>query len=537
MSQRDPSNYTPVLGAPDPLGAPDESALPGADEEHGAPRDWAALIFRPLVISGMVTCVAAAWIMSLKLLLPDWRGDYLVALVAVITLEMLLLEQQLRRRRMWIAEPWQIRLAQLGLILLLLKPASYVQRGAVAFLTEAQVWLRQPSAFFDGDYILGMVVVLIMWLLAMDIAGQLAAIQTAFNFAEREAGLSALKERFMLGALVLLAAVGAQRIDYSIIGLRVRATPGTAVTWLPLVYVGLGLLLFGQARLEILLSSWRREQIAVPPTLARRWAGWGALFVLGVMAVAWFLPAGDTVLGFYLLLWLMGIAALIGQVVIFILFIVLGLLLSPCLALFKVQQMMPPAQPQVPPVMLEPPPAEAGPAWLFYLKIVVFWFVVIVIITVLLRIYWRERRAVGGWGLWRGFFKLWQALWAWLAGVRERVAIRFSRSSPAQSVPVPGTEPGWWQFWQARTARERVRRLYLALLQRAAQAGHPRRAQQTPAEYAATLKPHVPGDEGALDALTGAFVAARYSRQDFEPDQVSLLRRLWRRLQARLRPR
>jgi len=533
MRHDEPMHYTPVLAADQPL---DDSLPPeGADREKEPPRDWAALIFRPLIISGMVTCVAAGWIMSLEFLLPNWRGDYLIALVAVVTLEMLLMEQQLRKRRIWIAEPWQIRLAQMGLILLLLKPATYIQRGWLALFTDGQLWLRQPTAFFDGDYIIGMVVLLLMWLLAMDIAGQLMAIQDAFNAAEREAGLSALKERFMFGALVLLAAVGAQRIDYSAIGLHVRLSPATAVTWLPLVYVGLGLLLFGQARLEILLSGWQRDQIPVPPMLARRWAGWGALFVLGVMVVALLMPAGDTVLGFYLLLWLISLAALIGQVFVFILFMLLGLLLSPCLALFKVQQMMPPLQPQLPSAMIEPPPSETGPAWLFYLKMAVFWIVVVVSVTLLVRIYLRERRSVGGWGIWRGLVKMWQALWAWLMGVKERVTVRFNRPRAAQPITLPEAEPGWWQFWEARSARERVRRFYLALLQRAWQAGHPRRPDQTPSEYAAALKPHVPGDESALDALTSAFVQARYSRRDFHPDEVGWLRQVWQKLQARLR--
>ncbi len=131
---------------------------------------------------------------------------------------------------------------------------------------------------------------------------------------------------------------------------------------------------------------------------------------------------------------------------------------------------------------------------------------------------------------------MWQALWAWLAGVKDRVTVRFNRPRATLPIKLLEAEPGWWQFWEARTARERVRRFYLALLQRASQAGHARRPDQTPSEYAVALKPHVPGDESALDELTTAFVQARYSRRDFLPDEVGWLRRLWQKLQARLRP-
>jgi hypothetical protein len=153
----------------------------------------------------------------------------------------------------------------------------------------------------------------------------------------------------------------------------------------------------------------------------------------------------------------------------------------------------------------------------------------------LVRIYWRERRAMGGWGIWSGLVKLWQALWAWLIGWKKRVAIRWGRSPAEQAPELSEVGSTWWQRWQAQTARERVRRLYLALLQRAAQVGHPRRPDQTPFEYATTLKPHVTGEENALDALTSAFVEARYSRREFRREEVSLLQRIWRRLQALLR--
>ena len=42
--------------------------------------DWAALLFRPLLISGMTTCIAAGWVMLIEAILgnkpqpePDFR--------------------------------------------------------------------------------------------------------------------------------------------------------------------------------------------------------------------------------------------------------------------------------------------------------------------------------------------------------------------------------------------------------------------------------------------------------------------------------
>jgi hypothetical protein len=530
MKQNNPINPSPILvpGLP----ANDASPLPKGSDLPS--RDWAALVFRPLVISGLVTCVAAGWIIQLEFFLPGWQGEYLIPLVALVTLEMLLVEQQLRTQRLDQVQRFQIRLGEMVVILLLLKPATYLPRGWLAFLADSQQWLRQPGLFFDQDYMFGAMVLLLMWPLAMDIAGCLVALQDSFSPQDREWGLAGLKERFMLGALILLMAVGLQHVDFSPIGLWLRPGHASALTWLPLIYFGLGLLLFGQARLALLQASWEREQVPVTPTLTRRWASWGVLFVGGVTVLALLMPAGDTVLGFYLLVWLMLLVSLIGQLLIFIWLLLLGLILSPCLALFKVQQISTPRPPEL--TLLQAPLAQAtGPAWLFYLRLTVFWIVVIVLLYVVLRIYWRERQAVGGWGIWRGFVRLWQALWAWLVGWKDRAVIRFSRPAAEQAIKLPAAVPGWWQRWRARTARERVRRLYLALLSRAAQAGHPRRPDQTPLEYVTTLKPHVAGEENALDMLTSAFVEARYGRRDFQPQEVGLLRRIWQRLQTVLR--
>ena len=498
--------------------------------------DWAALIFRPLVISGLVTCIAAGWIISLEFFMPDWQGTYLVPLVAVVTLEMLLVEQQLRTRRLDMADRAQFRLGEMFAILLLLKPATYLERGWVAFLVDSQRWLREPVLFFDHDYVIGAMVMLLMWPIAMDLGGHLAALRDAFSPQDQDAALGGLKERFLLGALVQLLAIATQRIDFSLIGLAPQQGLSGVLTWLPLVYFGLGLLLFGQARLALLQAHWEREQVPVTPSLTRRWAGWGALFVIGVIVLALFMPAGNTLLGFYLLTVLMFLIAFIGQLLLFVLLLLLSLVLSPCLFLFGLNQVTPPPPPPLPSIQA-PPPEASGPAWFFYLRLIVFWMVVVALLYLLMRIYWRERQAMGGWGMRRGLAKLWQAVWAWLLGWKNRVTLRFSRATQPPASEPPQAGPSWWQRWRAHSARERVRRLYLALLQRAAQAGHPRRPDQTPFEYEAALRPRVAGEENALDTLTSAFVQARYSRREFPQEEVNLLRRIWQRLQTVLRKR
>ncbi|HHH41316.1 MAG TPA: DUF4129 domain-containing protein [Chloroflexi bacterium] len=497
------------------------------------PPNGTALFFRPLVISGMVACITSGWVTVLERFLPFWQGGYLVLLTGLVTLETLVVDQRLRARHVRRSLP--ARLAEAAVLLLLLKPATYLRRGWAALGRDARRWLAQPATFLDAEYVIGALVLLTMWLLAVEIAVHLRALEDPYGLPQDRAwGIAALKDRFVMGAVVLLMAVGLQRLEVGGTGLALRPTSVSGLVLHPMLYVGLGLLLFGQARLAILRAGWERNEVPVAPELGRRWAGWGVLFVLGVSALALLLPAGNTALGLYLFAWLALLATLVAQVVLFLLFALLFLLLAPCLALFRVpggQGLRPPRLPTPP-----PPPAEAtgGPPWLLYLRLTLFWVIVAVALFLVLRTYWRERRLAGGWRLWEVLLGWWRALRAWLGRWRRGVTLR-------RRGPVEGEEPTpspsrrtWWSRWRARTARERVRRLYLALLRRAAQAGHPRRPAETPYEYAAGLAPYLADEEEALAALTRAFVEARYSRREFRAEEVRRLRRLWRRLRAAL---
>ena len=497
--------------------------------------DWPASVLRPLLITALVACIAAGWVMCLEFVLRDWQGGYLVWLVALVTLETLVVERQLRSRRLFFDYRFQVRLAEVGLMLVVLRFALYVQRGWAALWADLGHWFVEPMSVLDLDYGIGAMVLLTLWLLAIDVAGCLALLDDLHGTpGEREEGLEGLKGRFLAGAVILLVAVGVRHLDLSgpipIIG---RAQVGV-LTWLPVIYVGLGLLLFGQARLSLLQVEWSHERVPVAPGLERRWARWSLNFVWRVALVALLIPAGNTLLGLYALTWLLWLVNVIGQIVIFVILLLFSILLAPCLFLFKVQH---PVGPFSPPALPMPPPVaqSSEPPWLLYLRMTAFWIMVIVVLIYLARIYWRERQAIGSLGLKRWLWNAWRAFWAWLVGWGQRIEIRFKRPAVAPVSQAAETQPSWWQRWRARTTRERVRRLYLALVSRAARAGHPRAAHQTPFEYAARLEPHVAEEREALRKLTDSFVEARYSRRAFEPEEVNLLRRIWQRLQAALR--
>ncbi len=496
--------------------------------------NWQGLVFRPLVISAMVSCVAAGWVMLLQFAIGTWHGEYLVGLVGLVAFETLMAERQWHLRQLATGTPrgLSVRVAEAGLVLVLIRLVSYVAHGG-----DWLLWLREPESFFDFDFIIGVVVVGTMWLMAQVIAANLVELEDDMALAsDREAARQGLTDQFVLGAVVLLAAVGLQRLAIS--GAHVDLQPALIeLGLLPLAYVGLGLVLFAQVRLALLLSAWHYQHIPVTAGIERRWAGWSALFVAAVCAFVLLLPAGNTLLGLYLLTWLIAIMAFLGQILAFLILFLVTLIFSPCLLLLRLQ---PPQQPAPPSAPLLPPPPEtpAGGDWLAPARAAVFWIVIALVVFLAARVYLRDRRVVGIagalWDLVRGLWREFYARWRGLLGA---VQIALKRETAPAAPATQASSGSWWERWRARSARERVRRLYLALVQRATRAGHPRRRAQTPYEFSSQLQSDLAGYADELKQLTEAFVQARYSRLDFAPQEVSLLHRIWQRLQAALRSR
>jgi hypothetical protein len=498
--------------------------------------DWAALLFRPLLISGMTTCIAASWIMLLETALGNWRGDYIVGLAALMTLETLIAERQMRMRGQFHSDRLLVRLTELGVMLVVLKLASYLHRGWAALANDIQMLPYQPLSFFDMHFIIGAILIIALWLLALNIAALLAELESpGAGPQDREAARNELKNCFGIGAVILLLPIGLQGLDRTWPALSIHIALVNSLTVLPLLYFGLGLALFGQARLALLQTSWAADGIPVAPGLARRWATWGMILIGAVIVLALLMPAGSTMVGVYAFTWLLWLIATIGQWIAFVFVFLLGLLLSPCMLLFRLQQPenLRPLQP-----LIQPPPSPPVEGrTLLPIQIVAFWVAVAIAIYLILRAYWHNRQTSG---LWKTLAEVlrewWRGLVAWLRGWRGRVHMPKRRRAAKKPVQVT-TTPSWWQRWQARTPQERVRRFYLALLDRAAQAGLARHPDQTPYEYASRLKPHLSEEEDALSTLTQAFVEARYSRRTFEPKEVSLIQRLWQRLREKLRKR
>jgi hypothetical protein len=83
--------------------------------------------------------------------------------------------------------------------------------------------------------------------------------------------------------------------------------------------------------------------------------------------------------------------------------------------------------------------------------------------------------------------------------------------------------------------REQVFYYYLNILRRANRHGIPRLPFQTPHEYGALLEAHLPDMQEDVNAITEAFVKARYSRTGVKSENANNVQMVWRRLRDALR--
>ncbi len=85
---------------------------------------------------------------------------------------------------------------------------------------------------------------------------------------------------------------------------------------------------------------------------------------------------------------------------------------------------------------------------------------------------------------------------------------------------------------QARNlSAENIRRIYAALVARAAHAGIPRHADETPYEFLPRLTQVFPAESADLREITEAYIGVHYAEQTATPEQVSQVKAVWRRIE------
>ncbi|MBK8902258.1 MAG: DUF4129 domain-containing protein [Anaerolineaceae bacterium] len=168
-----------------------------------------------------------------------------------------------------------------------------------------------------------------------------------------------------------------------------------------------------------------------------------------------------------------------------------------------------------------------------------FWAVAIVVSVMAISFFLRERGMKMNMAVFQTFwqrFRVWlQTAWRgaghqvrdWQQAVRTRL-----QREPAEK---PNQPP--WRFIRLNSLspRDQIRYFYLSTVKRAADKGVPREQAETPLEFAQDLKQSWPEAEEDVDALTEAFLEARYGRSPIEAEDVNPVKKRWQQVKSSLR--
>lgn len=510
--------------------------LPEDDAAHtgpGASRWWASL-FRPLLLAALMACLVTPLIVLGEGFFPGWQGEYLLLVVPVVVLEGLWsqrLYQRLNISGTDLLGPW---LAEGALLIVFAKLASYLGNGP-ALLADARVWAKEPLLFLNGVTVPVAAIVVLVWHLSQMLQNTMDQIGDPGEVgADRQKAKERL-QNFVVSGGVWLLALGGLIIALSRFYPAYHGSLSVMMQGAVIFYFALALFLLGHSQYLQRRVEWSIGGMAIPQSIGRRWMRWGLLITLGIFFLAALIPAGYALGAGDL------VAALLNSLffVSVIFYFLLSLLLLPLTFianLFPGPRGTPPPQPLPPEVT--PDALTSTPNWWLILRLVLMWGFVAAVIALVLYIYFRDR-SLPRTGL-RRFFN-WlnlvaRSLWMWWRRVGARTASTWNQIravlSPRLKEPKPGSG---MSLLEARTPRARIRRYYLTLLKRAADSGIERSPQQTPDEYAARLAPHVPEHQTDLNALTEAFIRARYSAAELDEPEVPPVRSAWQKLRDALR--
>ena len=88
---------------------------------------------------------------------------------------------------------------------------------------------------------------------------------------------------------------------------------------------------------------------------------------------------------------------------------------------------------------------------------------------------------------------------------------------------------------RASISAESIRRIYAALVARAADAGLPRHVAETPYEFLPRLERTWPAETEQIRAITDAYVAVHYAERDVGKEAVSRVRAAWQEVEKRIK--
>jgi Domain of unknown function (DUF4129) len=475
----------------------------------------------------------------IEVFVPNWDGTFLIVFCVLTAAEAYVTFRIFRRDMNYKFDSSRILAIELAALYLSLQLCVDVSDGNAPF--------QDYFPHLDGKTVGLFAIVFLTWLLVTDTARDLDRLgrpsEGAMSFVPAERRLST---RFFAGGVALFVVSGLTQVRIAeAINLPTPNASGPVGN--VLVYFLLGVLFLGHVHYAALRGRWQRGDIAIVNGLGSRWVRYSLTFVGIVAVVAFLLPTSHT-------LGLLDVGRAIWNPVSTVLTQIILTVRGPLTWLLRFFGGKAPVirprvlPPHLPPHLHLPPRHHVNPGHgvgggITLIKSLLFWAVVAAVVVYVLRTF-APRRAVripligGVINAVRGaLVQVWAAL---RSRFRGYVATVVQHVPGARGVlrAVPSIVPrGSLPFRRIGSLppREQVLYFYLSVVRRAHRHGIDRRGSQTPYEFSADLAPRLAEAEGDMDALTDAFVEARYSRHDVPDVEVSRIRANWQRVKAALR--
>ncbi len=531
---------------------------------------WTRYVTQPFFIAILITCLAASALVAISNFNDEVTWRALILLAFIIALESIYTTFWLRDPDRRLMSNVAYRAAELVIILLITRVFTWAVAGNWPTAARLRDIQESPIELFDPFFIVAFILMIFVW----QQASILAEIFNQLAISEAEASFHALPfsarkaiaedrparlfraglvreffQRWIWGGVALAVFTSLATLDLA----AVRAG-----SWSNLVTMGMrpellaalvgyfivGFWLLSQARLAMLNARWLAEDVIKDETLASIWRRRSLWVLLGIALLAAFVPIGSTLpIGRILDVVVFGVVYVAGVIFYLVTFLFIALL-----SLFGrtpegvdtedllMDDMVSEPPPPAPPPQ---PPSEATTLLLG----MIFWSIMLTVTIVALVFYLRERGYTFNARLLR---QLWQDFVAWLGqmglGLRLKVedlwpAAGLRRKQRKETADFESDTIPWWQrLWPGRLSpRERIRYYYLALVRQASAAGVERQQHQTPLEYEQPLHETWPETDREVDAMTQAFLHARYSRQPVDDDEASNVETTWKALKPRLK--
>ena len=529
---------------------------PSADRLAGVryDREWLTSLFRPLLITLLVTCINIALLAFIRNFLTLTVGyarlivmlGIFAAIIGCVTTTYLAQPAERGRRNS------HYRTAEIALLLIL---ARLLVWGVVGNLPAATSLFTRPlDNLLESYYVGAAIVTLISWLLASDMTAglQSMALQPDELYMLDNAGdhrresarviqsdrgqvLSGFVARWVAGGILLVIFAAGSQMDLAQNGLFaiLRQKIDPLVIGAVIVYFPIGLILISQGHLAMLRARWALEDTPSRNSVLQNWSVYALLYVVLIGIVAALLPFGGTFRLAQIVSWIVRSVYFVAFGIMQLLSFAILYLLSLFISGEEAPEAPPPAQ--APPI---PPPVEevagTGIDWLGGLA---FWLIALALIAYAASVYFNDRGITLQW-----LRQFWQALRMRLRLLAHN--IHRPEADPEQD----GEKSVAGDSVLARISRlirsrkfsdpgQQLRYYYLSLLQSAEHAGVRRRHSETPYEYAPRLADSLPEEDGSAESfhdLTEVFIDSRYANKTPNQATADGWEKNWKRLRKQI---